>query len=210
VAGKVDLIPHPISSGMKYNGEKKGNYLCAVGRWTRQDRIKNPVLLMKSFTRVLRDHPKFEAIIVGSYDQLIEDIWKTAPGSIRRRIHLLGPVTNEKTSNILRKSRILLCTSRSESFHIASGEALCCGCSLVSYRSPFLPSFSYFVAENCGTLAESDKYDLLGEALSLEVRKWDEGERIPENISEIWSSRLHADRVAARIVDSIREFVDAC
>ena len=95
-------------------------------------------------------------------------------------------------------SQISYCSSAYESFHIASGEALCCGCSLVASRSASLAAFQWFADDGVATLAATDDAGEHVQALEEELEFWRCGQRTPERISRVWCDRLHAERVAAR------------
>ena len=124
-------------------------------------------------------------------------------GELYTKITLLGRKTSEEIASVLNESHISLCTSMSESFHIASAEALCCGCSVVSYKSPYLPSFDYFVSEDSGILANDGSISSLAGALVDEMHLWNDGMRDPQLISDLWTRHLHAENVAKSILGYI-------
>ena len=205
IAEKIRLIMHPISPSMRYDGNIKRKRICVVGRWGRADRVKKPELTLRVLSEVLLHNPNYDAVVIGAYDDEFETTYSNLPEQVQSRVQLMGRIANNATVSVLAESQISFCASESESFHIASAEALCCGCSVVSYESPYLPSMKYFVAENSGTLAEGCDIRLLAEALITEINAWNSGARDPEAISEIWSARVRADRVAAEIVSKLEQ-----
>lgn len=200
IAEKVKLILHPISPQMCWTGKEKQKQICIVGRWTRADWVKGPWLMTGALGRVLEQHPDYHAVVVGTKDDFVEEMVNALPSSVSSRIKLTGRLSNSEVSEIYASSRISVCTSYSEGFHTASAEAVCAGCSVVGYESPYLPNLPYFASENSGTIAPNGRPEAVAAAVSQEIRNWEAGQRNPANISEIWSSRLHADKIAAEIV----------
>ena len=84
-------------------------------------------------------------------------------------------------------------------FHLASFEAACCGCSIVALDSPDLPALQWLAASD-GTLAHEAKPESFATALLAEAAKWENGHRSAKDISHRWSSELHADKAAARVL----------
>jgi glycosyltransferase involved in cell wall biosynthesis len=119
----------------------------------------------------------------------------------RDRVRLRGRVDRGEIAGILRDSEVFYSPSAFESFGIAGAEALCAGCSVVAGRSVSMASFEWFVGENSGVLADVD--DAMGHfrTLERELGSWEQGRRDPRAIADIWTLRLHADRVAARVLE---------
>lgn len=201
VAHKVRLSTHPVSHDLSWHGEDKERRLCAVGRWRASDHVKNPRLMFATMEAALRAYPNYECVVIGAYDGMIESAVSSLPAEVRKRFHLTGALPHPETMRLVAASRISLCTSISESFHIASGEALCCGGSVVGPDSPYLPSLHYFTQKGSGTLARDSSPAAMAEAVAREIALWREGRRDPARISSHWTARLHADKVAARIME---------
>ena len=89
---------------------------------------------------------------------------------------------------------MFLCTSRQESFLIAAGEALCCGCSVVGDAR--IASMPCFAGMSSGTTSCDSSVDNLRDALTAEINAWQSGQRDPVQISQAWQARLHTDHVA--------------
>jgi glycosyltransferase involved in cell wall biosynthesis len=198
LASRVRLIPHPVGLHMSYSGEAKSPQVVAVGRWLPEDwRQKNPALLLEVITRLLAARPDLECVVVGRMQEALKEKFLGAAGENRSRLRILGHVPNRDLSAWLKSSQVALCTSTHESFHIASAEALCCGCSLVAPDLSELPSFSWFTSEASGSLAPSNP-GTLTRAVSNELSLWQNHGRDPVKISSLWGSRLHTDRVAEK------------
>ena len=102
---------------------------------------------------------------------------------------------------ILAESQVFYSPSSYESFGIAAAEALCSGCSVVAGRSITMPSFEWFVSDGSGTLAAKNDCNGHAGALHEELNAWEKSGRDARGISDIWCGRLHADKVAAKVVE---------
>ena len=200
------MIPHAISPSLSY-GEgslAKQNRIIAIGRW--DDVIqKRPALLTEVIGRLLSRDSHVAVDIVGNLTERIRAWHHGLPPDAARRVHLHGKLPHEEIRRLLLAARVLYCPSAYESFHIASAEALCCGCSVVAADMPTLASVRWFVSRDSGTLAATDDANGHLEALVRELSLWETGGRDPMTISGIWTEILHADKVAERIVKVIAE-----
>jgi len=202
ISNNIFLVPHPVSSIYQYDGSAKKDLVVAVGRWTKADSWqKNPKLLVGSLAKFLANHPSYNANIIGHYDEIIKDEILQLQANIRKRIELTGRLDPERIAAILNTAKISLCTSLTESFHIASGEALCCGASIVSYKSPFLSSFPFLTSHDSGTLAPDNSSVSIADALANEAMQWKSKKRSPIVISEYWNPLLHEINVAQKIIN---------
>lgn len=200
LASRVALLPHPVGPGFVPDGGGKQRRIVTVGRW--DDVIqKRPGRLMEVMDLTLRADPELEWDVVGSPVEIFSDWQSDLPGEMGRRVTLHGAVAHPRLVQLLQRARVSYCPSAYESFHIASGEALCCGCSLVAADSPSLAACRWFVADGDGTLAVTDTADGHADALMAEMKAWDEGTRNAVAIASRWGGRLHAPRVAARVLE---------
>jgi glycosyltransferase involved in cell wall biosynthesis len=196
---KLVFVPHPVSDQFKYSGIPKKNQIVSVGRWTKSDRWqKDPKLLIRTLDLFLRRRKEYHACIVGQYDETLKNEISRLSADVRDRISCMGRIANHDIVSILNETKISLCASFQESFHIASAEALCCGASIASHACPFLPSFEYLTSKACGTLATNRSPESLAEALDDEALAWESGGRDPLKISKEWIRELHAGNVANR------------
>jgi len=196
LAKRLRFVPHPVSDSALYLGEPKSNMVIAVGRWTSADWQKNPELHIRVLTGFLEKHPDYRAVIVGPVDTKFEFLARSASESVRSRLILTGRLTNEQTLRLFAEAKISVALTRHESFHIPTGEALCCGCSIVSYPSLMIPSMDYFMQNSDGTMASSENVMSILGALNTEVALWQNGFRDPLQISSFWQKRLHSSQVA--------------
>lgn len=199
LAQRLRFIPHPVSDSALYRGNPKQNLVVALGRWTASDWQKNPELHIQLLSLFLEKHIDFRAVIVGQFDPTFEVLLAPLRPDIRSRIVLTGRVPNEQVLKILEEAKISVALTRHESFHIATGEALCCGCSVVTYPSLMLPSMEYFMENGDGTMAKSPNPTDILEALDIEADRWHSGLRDPFLISAFWQRRLHASNVAQAV-----------
>lgn len=195
LAARVRVFPHPVETHFQFSGAKSRQVVC-VGRW-RDTRQKRPALMLETLGRLLAVDPELSVEIVGELTDGLRD-WQAELGT--GRVRLAGKIGREQLLEILRQSQIFYSPSAFESFGIAAGEALCCGCSVVAGDSPSMSSFGWFVSQHSGRLARTD--DAAGhlEALEQELACWDAGGRSPESISNHWCAELHADKIAARMI----------
>lgn len=200
VASRITLIHHPVADYFDWHGATKEKSVVAVGRWTRNDAVKRPALLLAIAGRFLAMRTDHRFDIIGPCDAFIEEAHRGLPAAVRERVILHGRLPNRESREIVERARIALCTSANESFHIASAEAVCAGCSVVGLKSPFIAFLSYLADEGCATLAQEDSLDSFVDALDTEARAWDAGERDPAHISAMWKPRLHAPATAERIL----------
>lgn len=200
LAARVEVIPHAVESRFDFQGEQKIRQVACVGRW--QDAVqKRPWLLMEVIGSLMATDDEVLVIIAGTTTSELENWHRCLGDAQQKRVHLRGHVSRSELAKILHESQVFYSPSAFESFGIAAAEALCLGCTVVAGRSISMASFEWFVSEKSGTLAENDRAQEHMEALQAELAMWDTGHRDPRAISKIWTERLHADRVAARILE---------
>ncbi len=186
LADRVIVNPHPVADDFRYHGKAKGDEIIAVGRW--QSAQKDPALLLRVLQEVLHRHPGWSATLIGSGDEFLKRTISVWPEPLRRRVRILGKIPHELLIPELQHARILLATSRYESFHIAAAEALCCGASVVGLAH--LASFCHFVSVQSGSLAVTRRCADLVSAVSAEIHAWQTGMRDPEAISAYWRASV--------------------
>ena len=202
LANRVKVVPHPVEPSFSYSGTdgKKDRKIAGVGRW--KDRLqKRPGLMREVFQLLLESDAGVRIEIAGEPDDGLENWHGSLSPGFQSRVRLHGRVDRTQLAEILRSSEIFYSPSAFESFGIAAGEALSSGCSVVAGRSPSMASFEWFVSEESGALAATD--DVLGhlDGLKNELAAWEQGLRNPVSISKVWSGRLHADRIAAQVLE---------
>ncbi|MDB6080651.1 MAG: hypothetical protein JWO82_4398 [Akkermansiaceae bacterium] len=199
---KVQLIPHPIASWFSWDGTPKENRVTAIGRW-KDFPQKRPDILSAALTEFLIAHPGWAADLFGTLDESLQTWHAGLPADVARRVILHGHVSSLELVAHLNRTKIVFCSSAYESFHIASGEGLCSGASVVGTDAGMTASHRWFVSEESGTLAEKLDAGLLAAALATEADHWQQGHRDPSAISATWSARLHAPQVAAELIRQI-------
>lgn len=195
---RVITIPHPVAPYMAFDSliEKKSKIL-AIGRWN--DPQKDVDLLIDVASEVLDKHPGVTFEIFGRITDRLENFRLSLEAGRQSRFNLHGIVSNMTLSRYMVEAQILLCTSVYESFHIASGEALCSGNSIVGPDIPEIPSLNWFCAEGHGTVAKRN-YCAISESILKELNKWENKDHNPAEISAIWRNRLYPSEVALQIL----------
>ncbi len=206
VAGKLIVVPHPVSPTMAFRGEFKQKRVVVVGRWGPEDAVqKDPQRTLEVLGRFLDRMPDWTAEVIGKYSATHAHLTSHWSRETRDRIKLTDFLEHAALHERYTTSSIILCASRFESFHIASAEAVCCGCSVVLGAHPLLGSTAWFTTLDSGTLAPSRSSNNLVEALIRESECWDAGERSGENIAFAWAQRLHAPIMAAELLRATTE-----
>jgi len=197
-ASRVHVVPHPVHPLFRFDGQPKTRSIAIIGRWEDATQ-KRPEFMMETVDNLLESDPAATVEIVG---RAIPELRTWA--ETRDRVRLHGRIAPEAIAGILSRAQVAWCPSAFESFHIASGEALCCGCSVVAAISPSLAAFPWFVSTASGTLAATDDVAGHASAIRAELLAWEEGWRDAAAVAGVWQSRLHAPEVA-RLVISIAE-----
>jgi glycosyltransferase involved in cell wall biosynthesis len=201
VAAKLTVVPHPVSPAMKEEGEPRENRLLVVGRWGKADAAqKDPRLTLRLAHDFLRNHPSWRAEIIGPNVGLLAPPSSAWQPAVRERLKLTEFIHHEELRERYATSRILLCSSRFESFHIASAEAVCCGCSVVVADHPLLASTAWFTTSSSGTLSHTRRPRDFSNALAAEVGAWARGDRSDASRAEGWRRQVHANRIARMLL----------
>jgi len=194
LASQVELFPGPAPGDRIFESHhKKENRIIAVGRWNEFVQKDTPKLF-RVLNAFLTLNPEFSADVVGLYNDDVMKLHASLPAHTRNRILIHGRIPNEQLTSYYQKSKILLCASRTESVHIVSVEALCCGCSIVG--SDWIASMPYYAGSNSGISACGRSDGAFLDALSAEAAEWRRGARDPVEISRHFRSELSADAVA--------------
>jgi glycosyltransferase involved in cell wall biosynthesis len=187
---RVARIPHPVNEeAIHYNGTPKENQIITVGRWATLQ--KDFPMLRKVLKGFLQRHPDWRATVVGSGVSIRD---RNGAKEWRQRITFHEKLTHEQLAVEYSRSKIYLMVSRYESFCIAAGEALCCGCSVVG--SCAVPSSYYFAETQSGHVAETRTSKAFLKTLDQEVECWTKGERNPEAIASVSRKRMGSHAVA--------------
>ena len=118
---------------------------------------------------------------------------------LRARILLKGFTPSAALKDVYCDAMVSFCTSKRESTHIASAEALCCGCAVVIPARPSLSLPQWYTTKDSGTVTKEDTPESLADAVLAELREWQSGHRNPAAIAAAWQPFFHADKVMAHI-----------
>lgn len=202
LAERVRMIPHPVAKHFIASEEPKEERVICVGRWN--DCVqKRPDRLAAVIPRILANRPNTKIDIVGSPGEFLRNWHQSLAKPMACRVILHGHIPSSKLARLMALARVGYCPSSFESFHIASGEALCAGASVVAGNSPSLPAFRWFAVNDSGALACSDTVESHADAVLAELAAWDRGERCAHTISAKWCPVLHAPEVAKRIIQLV-------
>jgi glycosyltransferase involved in cell wall biosynthesis len=199
LAKRVQLVPHPNASYMRYDAAiPKERLVVAVGRWD-DAKVKGTDLLLQASKIAAERDPELKIEIYGRPNPAMTQWHAGLPNNLQARILIKGVVPNTEITQGLQRAKISLCTSLREGYHTVSAEAHCCGCSAVGPDVPEIPSMKWFAAEPYGRMATRDAASM-AKAIGQEMAAWDEGHREPNQISRYWAEQLHAPRVAEQIL----------
>jgi glycosyltransferase involved in cell wall biosynthesis len=204
LASKVRMVPHPVNPIFTYAGETKENCVVAVGRWDANGASqKNPELLMEVLTEFLAARPDWNARIVGKGVDELAHNYAGKKGKMAGGIEFINFVDHAELKSVYVTSRIMLCVSRHESFHISSAEAVCCGCSVVVPQRASLGSTAWFTNSDSGRIAERYDAKCIVKTLKKEADCWNSGLRNPAYITKSWVHRLRAGAVASSMLKNM-------
>lgn len=168
---RIHQIPHPVQTSLFqfHPGDHKSNRVVAVGRWGSYQ--KNLPALLATLREFLRQSPDWEAEVIGS---------ALPDHSPLKRCHFFPAEPPPVLAQRFRSSKILLFSSRYESFLMAGAEALTAGCSVVGPN----PSVSadYFTSFIADRPAPQNPASLVASLLA-EREAWATGGRDPAKIS---------------------------
>ena len=202
LADKVQSMPTPVSPHFTWDGTPKERRVVCVGRWN--DPEKRPDFMRETLRLLLQRDAEVQADICGPQTPEGEAWHRALPSAHQERVHLRGFVSNDMLPQVYRPASIGLCTSASEGTHIASAEALCCGCSVVVPNRPeHLRMVHWYTRQNSGRIAAEDTPDSLATAILEELDAWQRGGRNPEAFASAWQPQFHADKALTRIFDSL-------
>lgn len=178
------------------NGDNRKRVV-AVGRFT-DHRQKRPLVVWRVLSRFLESHPDWTVDIVGPYVAELEQIIHRSPPSIRERVRLHGPRSNEGTRAIMANSSIYFSASAFESFGIAMAEALWEGCSVVS--TPISSVWDLAADGRSGTIAATFAEDDLLVALAYDAEKWNGDRYDRAQIAAYWRPKLDWSKLVRSIL----------
>lgn len=180
ILNKLVMIPNGAFFQSTCEGEKN-NTVIAVGRWDDHPQ-KNPELLLQAVELVSSKKKNWDFLIIGSYDDAVLSLYKKIPKEIQERINLTGTLPAAEVLDKMQRSKIILSTSRWESFSLVTVEALSRGCSVVC-----TPCAMEMQAAGglLGNIAGGWKAGDVASALHEEMNLWEIGIRNSQQIQNI-------------------------
>jgi glycosyltransferase involved in cell wall biosynthesis len=179
--------------------ERKSKKIIAIGRWNAHQ--KNAPLLYAALNGFLARHPDSQITIIGIGGE--EAFHGLRNNHKMATIVCTGAIPRDAMKSMIADSRILILSSRYESFHIAAHEALCLGATVVG--PPVIPLPDICGAGNYGTMAPTFHSVDLMNALECETAKWDSNIRDPAHISSFWRDRLDTVKVVHKMIALLQE-----
>jgi glycosyltransferase involved in cell wall biosynthesis len=169
----------------------------AVGRWDLA--AKDAPLLARALDQFLARHDDHRAVIVGD----------GGGDAFGPRVERAGRLTQEEIVPLLGRARIVVTSSRWESFSLSSHEGLAMGCTVVGPQ--LQPLRDVAAAGPYATLTHARTAAGLAEALSREAAAWEAGRRDPVASAAFWRARLDVDAVGrhfAALLDQVASRVE--
>lgn len=203
LASRIRVIPHAVPEIMRYDGRSKSKTVICVGRWNKEDwHQKNPQRTLDVARRFCDAHPDWSFEIIGRGADRLSAHFPCAsePSNLRFTPHLERDVLRERYLD----SHLIFCASRFESYHIASAEAVCCGCRVVVPDHPLLSSTAWFTTHDSGTVAKSHDAEELLAALNREVACFAPHSTTCASRASHWASLLTGSAVAKTVLDIAR------
>ena len=202
IADKCTNFPTPIASHFVVSTKPKSYKVTCVGRWSdaKEDQVKRPEFCIRTAQELVKRDSDVIVEIYGRTGKTIESIYETTDIG-KERIILKGFANNKELPQIYQSSMVNYCPSFSEGTHIASAEALCCGCSIVAPPRKQLRTLHWYASKNSGSIATEDTPESMAQALVTELNEWNKGERSAKHIADTWQSIFHIDKVFNKIFE---------
>jgi len=162
--------PDIIATNIEDLPEKQKSII-AVGRWNAHQ--KNTPLLVKTIVETLKRKEDYELHLIGSGQDIIQNLLRKAPEDVKSRIHIYDSIPHTKVVEIFQRSQICLITSRYESGPLVASEALCCGCTFFAQDNDYVPLKAIRDLNAGGGTKGSAKK--LASGLILQMEDWNAG-----------------------------------
>lgn len=200
IAAKCANFPTPVAPHFTFSTAPKSYKVTCIGRWSdeKEDKVKRPEFCIRTAQELVKLDSSVIIEIYGRTGNTIENTYDSTEIG-KDRIILKGFANNKDLPAIYQSSLINYCTSESEGTHIASAEALCCGCSIVSPPRYQLRNLHWYASKNSGSIATEDTPQAMAKALDAELKAWKNGERSAQHIAEAWQPYFHVDKVFNKI-----------
>jgi len=173
----------------------KENQVIAVGRWDDSEQ-KNPELLFKVINIVAQQKLDWKFVIIGKYDDHVQTLYDKLDRRVRDTVQLMGAIEYNQTLEYMKRSKIILNTSRWEGFPMSGIEALSQGCSIACTPTGMSMQTGDGLLGNC-TIG-SNPHDL-AQAVMLEMRFWEMSIRNSEEIRNTAKNLYNWDSIAKKL-----------
>lgn len=166
---------------------RKPASIISIANWKH---AKDLGLHAAALAEVFRRHSTARFTLIGNNSsQLLDMIVSTLP-SAAGRIEQINEISNQSLPDYLFRSQVFMLCSFSEGICSAVIEALCAGCSAALSTGIGVPCFTEFVADDCGTQANTRSVADMANAVLSELDLWKLKKRDPNHIRQIWSRTL--------------------
>ncbi|MBV6623981.1 MAG: glycosyltransferase family 4 protein [Rivularia sp. (in: Bacteria)] len=183
---KIEASSITTELPLKVNSAKK--WVVSMGRLTYQ---KGFDILIPAFAKVAKKHPDWQLIILGKgelryeLEKLVEDL------NLTDKVILPGVVKNPFP--ILKKAELFVMASRFEGFPMSHGEAMACGCPVISTDCPSGPREIIRHGVD-GILVPTQEMNILAEAMDNLMSNKQERMRLASRATEV-TDRFSLDKV---------------
>ncbi|MEO1427942.1 MAG: glycosyltransferase family 4 protein [Cyanobacteria bacterium J06633_8] len=183
---KIEDNSIPTELPTKVDSEKK--WMVSMGRLTYQ---KGFDILIPAFAKVANNHKDWQLIILGKgelrpeLEKLVEDL------NLTDKVILPGVVKNPFT--ILKKAELFVMASRFEGFPMSHGEAMACGCPVISTDCPSGPR-EIIRHDVDGILVPTEEVNALAQAMDSLMSNEQERMRLASRATEV-TERFSLDNV---------------
>lgn len=198
---RIEHFGCPMPSLFKWDeSTPKEKSLIAIGRWD-DAKQKRPRLLMKVIEKLFAKDSEVKMEIFGEATPAFKEWHCRLEPSTRSRVTLHGIQPQEVMLSMIRKAQIHFSSSSGEGVPLVLFETLRCGVTSVFLDSLHLPG-PRWVAE-CGhaDLVPCDTVDAYVETVERALKKWEEGQYSPEQISSYWIERTNGKRMVQEAIN---------
>jgi glycosyltransferase involved in cell wall biosynthesis len=189
LAARLHVVGNPVADVYTRASvpAEREKLVVAVGRWDLA--AKDAPLLAKALDRFLAERPDHRVVIVGHGRE----------GGFGAAVERVAHLSQKELGLLFARARIVVTSSRWESYSLTSHEGLAMGCTVVG---PVLqPLRDIVAAGDFGTTATRRDAAGLADALNREAAAWDAGRRDPLATAGFWRPRLAIDAVGRRYAD---------
>ena len=196
---KITAVPRPLRPRVLQDDVVglRAERVMAVGRWPL--RQKNVGLLLRAWRAVERHRQRAELILIGEGAGAALARY----GRRLKRVMPLESISAEELAKLYATSRVCAVSSRWESYHQVSFEALANGCTVAGV--PGIPIDEILRFSDHGTRAIHATAGALAAAVLAELARWDAGEHVPQEVATFWRGRCNRATVCQHLLDLLPE-----